>query len=85
MTSSRLSSNRGQVDEALHGWQRSDFTARPASFPLPQATRRSDAQPAVTPSFTDDALVVVDIGHSANRGHTRLQNLRRKVHIHHLH
>lgn len=81
MTSSRLGSHRGQVDEALHGWQRSDLAARPASLPLPQAAGRSDAQPAVTPRFPDDALVVVHVGDSANRSHARLQNLGERFNL----
>lgn len=72
---------RGRIDEALHGRQRSDLATRPATLPLPEAARGSDAEPAVTARLPNDALVVVDVRYSANRSHTRLQHLRRGVHL----
>lgn len=51
----------GEVDVALHGGQWFDLPPGPASLPLPQATGRPDAQPAVASGLADDALVMVHV------------------------
>lgn len=42
---------------------------------MPQACVRTLAQPAVPARFPDHPLVVVNIGHTAHRGHTCVQHL----------
>lgn len=64
-----------QVDVALHGWERLDLAPGPATLAMPQACVRALAQPAVPACLPNHPLVVVDVGHTAHRGHAGLQHL----------
>lgn len=70
----------GQVDVILHRRQRFNLASCPASLSLPQAARRTNAEPAIATSFSNDLFIVVDVGHASHCDHAGLQHLWRWTH-----
>lgn len=70
----------GQVDVILHRRQRFNLASCPASLSLPQAARRTNAEPAIATGFSNDSFVVVDVGHASHCDNAGLQHLWRWKH-----